>query len=63
MNQNIKPCPFCGCQPVFIRPKELGAEVRDSRLQCVNIKCPMWRVSTYTSKDKGNLISVWNHRI
>jgi hypothetical protein len=60
-NIEIKSCPFCGERPEFIKPKDFSTEGREVRLQCVNSKC-LWKVSTYTSQDKNDLIKIWNQR-
>ena len=55
MGDKLKPCPFCGNAPMFIRSRESG----DEGIICSAKECPAGMASV---PDKANLIAHWNRR-
>lgn len=58
---DIKPCPFCGAEPVVDRWFAPYRPVLYT-VQCTNINCPV-KPSTDYCKDRGFIIRMWNRRV
>ncbi len=57
MTTEIKGCPFCGKKPEFSEYESF------LKLSCESKFCLTVSVCQYSSKDKENLIEIWNRRI
>jgi len=59
MPDELKPCPFCGGQPIFGKSKKYGEEVSPSKIMCR--KCDHRVASVGPSSDYA-VLQLWNTR-
>ena len=54
MNEELKPCPFCGSEAMFEADGEIGW------ICCSNKDCPAWDTKIFETTDEA--IEAWNRR-
>ena len=59
MNNELKPCPFCGAQPTLLHPEHEGID--DYVIGCYN-DCCGFSYERARSKNKQEVIDAWNAR-
>jgi len=59
MNEKLKPCPFCGGEPYFIKDESYGDLFE---IGCSNRKCKLV-VYTNDIAEKKKAIAAWNKRV
>lgn len=57
MNENLKPCPFCGSKQVEVRQIKDGWSIGCATTNCL---CQWWFTRQFTDKEQA--IKAWNRR-
>jgi len=61
IDANLKPCPFCGCEPRKLTNRKDGDLAALSRVFCANILCPI-QPSTRRRFTMEEVVKDWNRR-